>query len=202
MQKQIRNLVIGIASFIIFIIAAQIVMMQATRNIAFDYDVFKTQLNLYIESDESYYSVQSELLEYIEMVESHENPETINNSIYDILPEVSVNISYVSLNDEELRAAAEEVLEFGRSYFESEDVKLLSTVYAMEERVSLFLGEPRSYLYFALTADEEQMVAVKLVPTENELSITPLWDKSRASDDEFVIQETNRNLFIYTNQVF
>ncbi len=202
MQKQIRNLVIGIAGFIIFIALAQVVLVQATRAMEFDYEVFEQYLPTFQEQSNEYEAVKAEVENYIEFVLAHDEPESINQSIYEILPETDLNISYVSCNDEQLREAAYQVLELASDYFDSDTVKLLDTVYATEERVAVYLGQPRSYLYFALTEDSENMVAMTVMPTKDGFEIMTLWDFENSGDDVFVVHETNRYLFIYTNQVF
>ncbi len=202
MQKQVRNLIIGIGGFIIFIALAQFVMMQGAKSIAFDYQIFEKYLPTYIDQDQEYTKTKQSVEEYIDFVLTHESPDSINESIYDILPETGLNISYVSYNDDQLREIAYEVLQAGAEYFNNTDVKMLDTVYAVEERVAVYLGSPRSYLYFVLTPDGESMVAMSVTATKDGVEIVPLWDIEKAADDDFVVQETNRYLYIYTNQIF
>ncbi len=202
MRKQIRDLVLGIGLTVVFIAAVMIVLTNATRNIPFEYEVFQEYLPTYREQDDFYEERKVELEEYVELVMSSENPELINESIYDILPEVELNISYVSCNDDQIREASKEVIELGKSYFDREDVILLDAVYAIEERLAIYLERPRSYLYFLMTEDEENMVGVTMSPTKDGYDIEVLWDKDLSSDDTYVIQETNRYRFLYTNQIF
>ncbi len=202
MRRQIRDLVLGIGLSAVFIVVVMIVLTSATRNREFDYQVFQQYLPTYREQDATYEETKLEVEEYMKLIMESESPENISESIYDILPETDLNISYVSCSDDQVREAAQDAIEIGKAYFDSEEVVLVEAVYAIEERVAVYLESPRSYLYFIMTEDEEKMVGMTMNPTEEGYDIQPLWGVERSGDDEYVIQETNRYRFLYTNQIF
>ena len=202
MQKHLRNMILGVGAFIIFIVATMLVLVTASRNIEFDFSVYQEQLEIYKNQDLNFEENKKAVKDYINFILQNETPEEINKSIYEVLPEVSTNISFVGSSDEQLREYALEVFSFGQEYFSGENVKMIGSVYAVEERVALFLEEPRSYLYFVVTENQESMVAVKVTPNANEINIEPIWDRGKASDSDFVVEETNRYRFIFTNQIF
>lgn len=201
MQKQLTNLIIGVSSFVIIVFGIQMVLAFNKQVPAFDYASFEANLTVLQSEDPNYLNVQESLNEYVAMVLNHPDNKTINDSIYDVLPNNNSDLSFVSANDEQISEMAEVAIKAGYDYFGSEDVKMLNKVYALEERSAAYLGTPRSYLYFAITADEEEMVAISVDMTKEGYQANYLWERENASDETFVQSEINRMLFIYTNEV-
>ncbi len=201
MKNQLTNMIIGFACFIIIVAIGIVIFIKMNPLEDFEYSVYEERMDIFKQNDSNYLETQEKLKEYIEYVEEHEEPDTINDSIYEVIPETNQSTSFVTSSNEQLSEMAELVIEEGKKFFGEENIKILNIVYAPEERVSVYLESPRSYLFYPVTENQEEMVGMIVTPTEAGYDIESLWGIEESRDVEFVAQEVNRLLFIYTNKV-
>ncbi len=202
MRNQLTNIIVGIGCFVVVLVLGVVIYLKINPAPAFDYEIFQQELTQFKEENDDFNEVQQEVIAYIQYVENHENPASINESIYDILPEVNVSTAFVSSNDDQLRDMADLVIDQAQEFYGVENIKILDVVYSTEERLAIYTQSPRSYLFYAMSEDKENMVGIIVTPTENGYELETLWSLEQASDVKFVEQESNRLLFLFSNKVF
>ncbi len=201
-QKRLRNTVLVIGTLIIGFFAIQAILSYTKTVPPFEYVNYQTQLEVYKDSDKNFEENSKKVKEYVDEIEVTTTINEENTSIYDILPEKTSETSFVSSNDDQVRDMAKAAVEVAQDFYGIDDVKFVTSVYAVEERLAVYTETPRSYLFFALTPDESKMVGIVVTPTPSGYDIETLWTVEQASDTSYVETETNRLLFIFSNQVF
>lgn len=203
MQKHLRNLIIGIGCFVVFIFIVQLILVKMKGQPAFSYSQYQEKQ----ESFNSCYGsklkeTQDRLHAFIEHSQSTENIKDLKTTIFDELPKTKCEVSFVTSNDEQLRNMAQEVLKTAQTYYGMKDIRILDTVYAVEESFAAYLQTPRPYLFFALTKDETHMVAITVIPQEKGYKIETLWEKEKAKDNAFVQKEVGKLLYLFDIKAF
>ena len=201
-QNRLRNTIIVIGTLLILIVAFMVISIKQRQAPEFVYQNYVTNLENYIQSDTNFDQNSQAVIKYIDEIHNHQNLNDENTSIYDILPKATSHTSFVTSNDDQIRDMASVALEYAIDFYGSEDIKFIDAVYAVEERLAIYTKNPRSYLFFALTSDESKMVAIDVMPFENDYKIKSNWTLEQAGDKKFVENKTNQLLFIYTNKVF
>ncbi len=202
MQKQLRNIIFGAVGFVVFLFLAQYVVLSARDSIRFDYTVYQEYQTKYEQQDVYFEDNQQKITDYVRMLYSHTAPETINESIHNILPEPVIDTGFVSSNDDQVREMASLVLAEAQEIFGTENAKMVNAVYAIDEVVAVYLQQPQSYLFYALTSDQSQIIGFVVTPSEDGYNIEELWSLDQAADVDFTTREANRALFIFTNKIF
>lgn len=196
-----RNIILGIGSFIIFILLVQLIFVKTQKQSAFDYQQFVDSQVTFEACATDFDTIQNQINDYIETVRQTPADE-MKQIIYDIIPDTQCNVDYVKSNDDQIREMAQKVLEKGQEIYQSKDVKLLDAVYANDQRMAAYLQNPQSYLFFALPANQEKMMAVVVTPTKQGYDIQEVWELEKASDKDYVQDHVNRLLFLFSEKVF
>lgn len=204
MKDQIRNVIIGVSSFIIFIFLVPTVFVKALKEPDFSFERFYSGQKAFNQSitEEELNSTKSDIEKFISKVQNAKTADEIKMTVFEVLPSKKLDTVYVKNSDKQIKAIAEKVIEEAFNYYETENVKLLNTVYATDEKLAAYMEMPQSYLFFALTEDQENMVAYVASYNNEKLEIKPLWDKDKASNSEYVKESTEKLLYIFSIKLF
>ena len=204
MKDQIRNVIIGVSSFIIFIFLVPTVFVKALKEPDFTFERFYSGQKAFNQSitEEERNSTKTDIEAFISKVQNAKTADEIKMTVFEVLPSKKLDTAHVKSSDKQIKSIAEKVIEEAFNYYETENVKLLNTVYATDEKLAAYMEMPQSYLFFALTEDQENMVAYVASYNNEKLEIKPLWDKDKASNSEYVKESTEKLLYIFSIKLF
>ena len=204
MKDQIRNLIIGISSFVIFLFLVPTIFVKALKEPDFTFERFYNGQKAFNESisEEDLSSIRKNIEDFIDKVKSSNSADDIKMTVFEVLPSTKSDTSYVKSSDKQIKKIAEKVIEEAYNYYGTKDVKLLNTVYAVDEKLAAYMEIPQSYLFFALTEDQENMVAYVASYNNEVLEIKPLWDRDKANDSDYVKKGTEKLLYVFSIKLF
>ena len=204
MKDQIRNTIIGVSSFIIFLFLVPTVFVKALKEPDFTFERFYSGQKAFNQSitEEELNSTKSDIEKFISKVQNAKTADEIKMTVFEVLPSKKLDTAFTKSSDNQIKLIAEKVIEEAFNYYGTEDVKLLNTVYATDEKLAAYMEMPQSYLFFALTEDQASMVAYVASYNNEKLEIKPLWDKDKASNSEYVKESTEKLLYIFSIKLF
>lgn len=204
MKDQIRNVIIGVSSFIIFLFLVPTVFVKALKEPDFTFERFYNGQKAFNQSitEEELNSTKSDIEGFISKVQNAKTADDIKMTVFEVLPSKKLDTAYVKSSDKQIKSIAEKVIEEAYSYYGTKNVKLLNTVYATDEKLAAYMEMPQSYLFFALTEDQANMVAYVASYNDEKLEIKPLWDKDKASNSEYVKESTEKLLYVFSIKLF
>lgn len=104
---------------------------------------------------------------------------------------------FVVSSYEQVQKMAMEVLVAAQNYYGTTDVKLLDTVYTMDEKFAVLLEHPQSYLFLATNEDVSSMAAMIAYPLRDGYRITPVWPVEQGENTEEIQQQLQHLMILY-----
>lgn len=203
MLNKLRNIILGVCAFLIFILVAQLIFVKSMKQPDFTYANYQKGQEAFNECEKAnLQQTQETLKDFVKHASSTESIDDLEKTIYDVLPKTSCDVSFVTSSDDQIRNMAEQVLEKALDQYQRDDIKLLDTVYSVDEKFAAFMQTPVKYLFFALPADESAMIAYIVTPNETGYDIEAQWDVDKAEDLEFVQTEIGKLLYLFNIKVF
>lgn len=202
MDKRIRDIIIGVACFFIFLIIVQFIFANTLPQASFEYSAYQAEQYEFNETFENLEIHKKNLEDFTQHVYGLKNIYELEETLLSILPDIEMAEHFFTSSDEQIRIMAQQVYDDALAYFGLEEVKLLDTVYATDVRYSAILNSPQNYLFFALTPDKEKIVSYIVTPTEIGYDMETMWELENASDVAYTQMVSGNLLHIFNQQVF
>ncbi|WP_413699897.1 hypothetical protein ACLKMH_21530 [Psychromonas sp. KJ10-10] len=104
---------------------------------------------------------------------------------------------HVESSYEQLQQVALSVITTAQDFFDSEDVKAVNAVYTPSSLYSALLNAPQPYLFFISDKNQNRIVAMRALPSEESVQIEPLWQYENSKNLNFTQAEVQKLLLVY-----
>ncbi len=195
MLGNIRDVTIVIAVSLLMLVAMLVFFMTTLDSSQLTEEAFVTNNQNFIGCAESYkqtqklyktYTDQAVIgMEVLELAEMREQLEA----------ETGCTTDYVTSNDEQLTIYAQNLYEYLTDKYPNQQFGLLDTIYTAPSKYYAYLGEPQSYLFFAMNSEQTVMMAYVYTPEVDGYNIDELWTVEEA-DNLDQVQEYTQNLLV------
>lgn len=203
MLQRTRNIIIGVVTFVIFLLLVQVIFIKSIKHPDFTYAQYeKQQQSFNVCYGDGLASKQKELHQFIKQVIVAKSAQAVKENSLSLLKKTACNVSFVSQSDAQVRALAKQVYAYLKAHSDG-SMKLLDTVYTSDQQFSAILQQPQSYLFFAMRKDEKCMLAFLATPQKDgHFAIKKLWNKKQGSDTIATQQMVAKLLLIYNQKIF
>lgn len=204
MLQKTRNSIIGIVSFLLVVLVLQTIFVKSMKIPYFTYQNYKEQQLIFNSCyGRTLQDKKQELQGFINKVNATLDSKDIKQNSLEFLNKTNCRVSFVSQNDEQIRSMAKEVVMYINQFYENREIKLLNTVYTIDEQFSAILQQPRSYVFYALSEDETEMFGFIVTPKEDNTNlIKELWDKNQSKDRGVVQNMVAKILLLFNQKIF
>ncbi|WOO86439.1 hypothetical protein RZE82_04840 [Mollicutes bacterium LVI A0039] len=193
----VTAIIVGIVAFVIIILFFILTLEKKPLTIdsfQIGHQTFTECVTDYSERNELYQDYANELVLKMPVAE-------LSALRTQLEVKVSCPTSYVTSNEEQLEVYAAAVYEYVQSQGFDQEYKLLDTIYTAPASYYAYLQQPQDYLFWAMSADEQVLIAYVYEPGSSEGHITQLWSEESGSDLEFVQASSNNLLVKYFEKV-
>ena len=125
MKDQIRNVIIGVSSFIIFLFLVPTVFVKALKEPDFTFERFYSGQKAFNQSitEEEFNSTKSDIEKFISKVQNAKTADEIKMTVFEVLPSKKLDTAYVKSSDKQVKEIAQKVIEEAFNYYGTENVK-------------------------------------------------------------------------------
>ncbi|MGF1905633.1 hypothetical protein [Aliivibrio salmonicida] len=195
--QRIHDYMLHIAVAVVIFITGFIIAYSSLPKPTFDYSTFTDQQQNFkqcVNNDELFASTQQFENDYLTL------PLEVINAQYKALrDQIPSNCGsfHVESSYEQLQEMALPVLAYAQHFYGIKDVKAVNAVYTTPSQYNALLKQPQPYLFFISDNKQERIVAIKVIPTEDDVKIMPFWGYEESQDLAYTQGEVQKLLLVY-----
>lgn len=195
--QRIHDYMLHIAVAVVIFITGFIIAYSSLPKPTFDYSTFSEQQNNFaqcVNNDALFLSAKRFENSYLTLP-----LETINTEYNTLREQIPSNCGsfHVESSYEQLQEMALPVLAEAQRFYGSKNVKAVNAVYTTPSQYNALLKQPQPYLFFISDNEQERIVAIKVIPTKDDVKITPLWGYKESKDLAYTQGEVQKLLLVY-----
>lgn len=195
--QRIHDYMLHIAVAVVIFITGFIIAYSSLPKPSFDYLTFTEQQNNFAQciNNKALFSM-AEQFEDSYLTQQLETIHTEYKALRDQIPSECGSF-HVESSYEQLQEMALPVLAYAQHFYGTKDVKAVNAVYTTPSQYNALLKQPQAYLFFISDAEQERIVAIKVSPTKDDVSITSLWGYEESQDLAYTQGEVQKLLLVY-----
>lgn len=195
--QRIHDYMFHIAVAVVIFISGFVIAYSSLPKPYFEYSTFTEQQSIFtqcVNNDDLFLVANNFELRYLTLP-----LETIYNEYKTLREQIPSDCGtfHVESSYEQLQEMALPVLAEAQRFYGSKDVKAVNAVYTTPSQYNALLNQPQPYLFFISDKEQERIVAIKVAPTKDALTITPLWGYEESQDLAYTQGEVQKLLLVY-----
>ncbi|WOO88558.1 hypothetical protein R2F61_06395 [Mollicutes bacterium LVI A0078] len=195
MLGNIRDITVVIAVSLLMLVGMLVFFMTTLDSSELTEEAFVASNQDFIGCAESYQQTQKLYETYTDQAILSMEVLELAEMRQELELETGCMTDYVSSNEQQLSTYAEHLYEYLTAKYPNQEFGLLDTIYTAPAKYYAYLGEPQSYLFFAMNAEQTVMLGYVYTPQVDGYNIEELWTVDEASDLEQV-QDYTQNLLV------